>query len=71
EALEQFSLKQINSLLIKSNLTPVNHSVVENALAKGFIEMVPDLTGMAEVTEYILTVDGGVSGKSTAEKLFS
>lgn len=58
EGLEKFSLKQINSLLVKSGLTPVNHSVLETSLSQDYLAMVPDLTGMADVSEYSLTEHG-------------
>lgn len=58
EGQEKFSLKRINSMLVKSGLTPVNHSVLESMLARGYLSMVPDLTGTAEVSEYVLTEDG-------------
>lgn len=53
-----FSLKNINSALVKSGLTPINHSILESVLSSGYLAMVPDLTGTAEVTEYILTPEG-------------
>lgn len=52
---EAFSLKRINSNLVKSGLTPVNHSVLEAVLTKGYLAMVPDMTGTAEVSEYMIT----------------
>ncbi|HEY9687334.1 MAG TPA: hypothetical protein V6C52_10195 [Coleofasciculaceae cyanobacterium] len=58
EQLEKFSLKRINSMLVKSGLTPVNHSVLETTLTRGYLSMVSDLTGMADVSEYMLTSDG-------------
>lgn len=54
----QFSLKKINLMLVQSGLTPVNHSVLESALGREYLSMVPDLTGLAEVTEYVLTPEG-------------
>jgi hypothetical protein len=53
-----FSLRQVNSSLVSSGLTPVNHSTLETALSKSYFSMLPDLTGMAEVTEYTLTPEG-------------
>lgn len=53
-----FSLKKVNTALVKSGLTPVNHSVLETVLSRGFLSMVPDLTGTAEVSEYMITVQG-------------
>lgn len=53
-----FSLKRINANLVKSGLTPVNHSVLEAVLTKGLLTMVPDLTGTAEVSEYSISPAG-------------
>lgn len=64
EGQEKFSLKRINSMLVKSGLTPVNHSVLETMLAQGYLSMVPDLTGTADVSEYILT-DAGQTHANT------
>lgn len=55
-----FSLKRINANLVKSGLTPVNHSALEAVLSKGYMSMVPDLSGTAEVSEYSIT-DGGLA----------
>ncbi len=55
---ETFSLKRVNSNLVKSGLTPVNHSVLETVLSKGYLAMVPDMTGTAEVSEYMITSQG-------------
>lgn len=63
EKVEKFSLKRINAAIVKAGLVPVNHSVFETALNKNWIEMVPDLTGMAEVTEYCLTSEGQKAGE--------
>jgi len=58
ESESQFSLKRINAMLVKSGLTPVNHSVLESALTQGRLYMAPDLTGTADVSEYGLTEEG-------------
>ncbi|MGE0200263.1 MAG: hypothetical protein AB7P76_04770 [Candidatus Melainabacteria bacterium] len=58
EGLDKFSMKRVNSLLVKSGLTPINHSVMEAALSQKHIAIVPDLTGMAETSEYTLTEAG-------------
>lgn len=58
ERQSQFSLKKVNAMLVKSGLTPVNHSVLESTLGRGYLSMVPDLTGTAEVSEYVLTGEG-------------
>lgn len=53
-----FSLRQVNTNLVNAGLTPVNHSTLETALSKAYFSMLPDLTGMAEVTEYTITPEG-------------
>ncbi len=58
EALDKFSLKRVNSLMVQSGLAPVNHSVLETAMSKGLLSMVPDMTGTAEMSEYALTNEG-------------
>ena len=58
EQQETFSLKRLNSALVKAGVTPVNHSVLEAALSAGVLAMVPDLTGTADVSEYRLTPEG-------------
>lgn len=58
ERQNSFSLKKVNTALVKSGLTPVNHSVLETVLSRGFLSMVPDLTGTAEVSEYMITAQG-------------
>jgi hypothetical protein len=60
---EKFSLKRINSMLVKSGLTPVNHSVLEATLGRSYLSMVPDMTGLAEVSEYVLTMEGQQAAK--------
>lgn len=62
ERQETFSLKKVNSVLVKSGLTPVNHSVLETVLSNGYLSMVPDLTGMADVTEYKISNEGIAAG---------
>lgn len=62
----KFSLKRINSMLVKSGLTPVNHSVLEASLGQGHLAMVPDTTGLAAVSEYVLTAEG----QQAAQQLF-
>lgn len=58
EAEEKFSLKRVNATLVKSGLTPVNHSVLESAVSSKHLAMVPDLTGTADISEYTLTEQG-------------
>ncbi len=58
EQAETFSLKRLNSALVKAGKTPVNHSALEAALGRGVLAMVPDLSGNADVSEYELTPAG-------------
>lgn len=58
DLLDRYSLKQINSKIIKFIQKPINHSVIQDAVSKSFIAVVPDYTGMADVTEYIITSEG-------------
>jgi hypothetical protein len=52
------SMRDMNAELIRSGLTPINHAVIEAAVSKGLLELLPDTTGNALVTEYRLTPDG-------------
>lgn len=65
EGVEKFTLKQVNSLMIQHNLTPVNHGLIEQNVRENRLQMVPDLTGTAEANEYRLTP----VGESHASKL--
>lgn len=58
DMLDRYSLKQINSKIIKYVEKPINHSVIQEAVENNFLEVVPDYTGMANVTEYIITSEG-------------
>lgn len=58
EYLDRYSLKQINSKIFAYTRKPIDHSIIQKAVAKNYIEVVPDYTGMAEVTEYVITDEG-------------
>jgi len=58
EKLERFSLKQINAKLMHNMSEVIDHSMLQEAINQGFIELVPDLTGASEVGEYRLTPAG-------------
>jgi hypothetical protein len=58
EKKETFSLRQLNHLLSSVSKPNANHTVLELALAKHFITMVPDLTGTATTTQYSLSKTG-------------
>ena len=58
EDLFKYSLKQLNSKSMPFLGSLIDHSVIHNAVAHDFIEVVPDYNGTAEVTEYRLTPVG-------------
>jgi len=58
EHLFKYSLKQLNSKSMPFLGSLIDHSVIHNAVAHDFIEVVPDYNGTAEVTEYRLTPVG-------------
>lgn len=58
EKLERFSLKQINAKLMQNLAEVIDSATLQDALNQGFIELVPDLTGTSDVTEYKLTREG-------------
>lgn len=55
EKMERFSLKQINAKLMQNLSELIDHTVLQDALDKNLVELVPDLTGMSDVAEYKLT----------------
>ena len=58
KATRSYSLKLINTELVRTGLTPINHAILENTVTLGLIAMIPDLTGNAQSTEYELTPQG-------------
>lgn len=58
EKMDRFSLKQINSKLMQNLSTVIDHSTLQEAINQKLIEAIPDLTGVAEVAEYRLTLAG-------------
>lgn len=58
EKLERFSLKQINAKLMQNLSIVVDHTVLQDAINAGFVEIVPDLTGISGISEYKLTEKG-------------
>jgi hypothetical protein len=54
----RFNLKQINELLQDTQTSSVSHADLEQALTDGNVVLLPDLTGLANVTEYALTEAG-------------
>lgn len=63
ENYDRVTLKDINAKLMQNFSIIADHSVVEQAISKGLLEIVPDLTGMADAAEYRLT--------ETAERIFA
>lgn len=58
EMMDRYSLKQINAKAVPHAKKPIDHAVIQDAVSRRFIEVVPDYTGMAEVTEYAITQEG-------------
>ena len=58
ENLFKYSLKQLNSKAMPFLGSLIDHSIIHNAVAHDFIEVVPDYNGTSEVTEYRLTPVG-------------
>lgn len=58
EKFERFSLKQINAKLMQNLSEVIDHATLQDAINQNLMELVPDLTGVAEVAEYRLTPSG-------------
>ena len=58
EHIIRFTIKQINSRIVPLNHPPVTHNTIQESVNHGLIEIVPDLTGLGEITEYSLTQRG-------------
>ena len=58
ENIFKYSLKQLNSKIVPFLGDLVDHSVIHEAVANDFIEVVPDYNGSSDVTEYRLTEQG-------------
>ena len=52
---EKYALKDLNTQLVRSGLTPVNHGILEAVITQGHMQLVPDLTGASQAAEYHLT----------------
>lgn len=55
EKYERFSLKQINAKLMQNLSEVIDHSILQEALNQGLIQLVPDLTGISDISEYNIT----------------
>lgn len=58
EKYDRYSLKQINAQVINYTRSPIDHSIVQKSVQQKYIEVVPDFTGMAGITEYRITDEG-------------
>lgn len=58
EGKEKYSLKQLNSKVVPQTKEAVDHSVVHEAVAHSYFEVVPDMTGSIDITEYRITTEG-------------
>lgn len=58
EGLERFSIKQINAKIFAFAKKPIDHALIQKAVNNGYLKVVPDYTGMADVTEYEITPEG-------------
>jgi hypothetical protein len=58
EAQTTFSLRKLNHLLSSVSKPNANHTVLEVAISKHYVTLIPDLTGKATATEYQLSRAG-------------
>lgn len=58
ESIEKYSLKQLNSKVVPQIKEPIDHSIIHEAVAHDYFEVVPDYTGAADITEYRITEEG-------------
>jgi len=58
ESITRFTIKQINSRIVPLNIDPITHSAIHQAVLDGYVEIVPDLTGLGDVMEYTLSPKG-------------
>lgn len=54
----RFTLKQLNAKLMQNIAIILDHSVVQEAINRDYIECLPDLTGVVGASEYRLTAYG-------------
>lgn len=54
----RFTLKQLNAKLMQNLALILDHSVIQEAINRDYIECLPDLTGMVGASEYRLTAYG-------------
>jgi len=54
----RFTLKQLNAKLMQNIAVILDHSVIQEAINRDYIECLPDLTGVVGASEYRLTAYG-------------
>ena len=54
----RFTLKQLNTKLMQNLAVIIDHSVLQEAINRDYIECLPDLTGLVGASEYRLTAYG-------------
>ena len=54
----RFTLKQLNTKLMQNIAVIIDHSVLQEAINRDYIECLPDLTGLIGASEYRLTAYG-------------
>lgn len=54
----RFTLKQLNAKLMQNIAVIIDHSVLQEAINRDYIECLPDLTGLIGASEYRLTAYG-------------
>ena len=54
----RFTLKQLNAKLMQNLAIIIDHSVLQEAINRDYIECLPDLTGLVGTSEYRLTAYG-------------
>ena len=54
----RFTLKQINAKLMQNIAIIIDHSVIQEAINRDYLECLPDLTGVVGASEYRLTAYG-------------
>ena len=54
----RFTLKQLNAKLMQNLAVIIDHSVLQEAINRSYIECLPDLTGLVGTSEYRLTAYG-------------
>ena len=54
----RFTLKQLNAKLMQNIAVIIDHSILQEAINRDYIECLPDLTGLVGASEYRLTAYG-------------